>query len=182
MAKEVDLLSYWMPILKQLKEFKEIAKAEEQELRYILEECDRTLRNMFISTADEYGVSRFERMMGIFPDEEVDLETRRFNVLVKWNDKSQYTDGELYKKLSAFCGEGNFSITEHYNDYWIEIVTYLGVRGAFESVVPSLQEMLPCNLVLKISNIVKEVSEYTPKVVGITSTAMSYTITDDLKT
>ena len=41
MAKEVDLLSYWMPVLRKIKEFREIAKAEEPELRYLLEACHR---------------------------------------------------------------------------------------------------------------------------------------------
>lgn len=182
MAKEVDLLSYWMPVLRQIKEFKEIAKAEEPELRYLLEACDRTLSNFFITTADEYGISRFERMMGIFPDEGEDLETRRFNVLVKWADKAPYTDGELYNRLLSLCGEGNFSIIEHYDDYWIEIITYLGVRGAFDAVIKFLQEMLPCNLVLKISNILAESSESTStNVAGVTSTAMCYLITHDIK-
>ena len=52
MAREIDLLGYWMPVLRQLKEFKEIAKAETPELKYILEQIERTLNNMFIETAD----------------------------------------------------------------------------------------------------------------------------------
>ena len=44
-TKEVDLLSYWMPLLRKLYEFKQIAIAEEPELRYILEAIDRTLAN-----------------------------------------------------------------------------------------------------------------------------------------
>ena len=62
MAREIDLLGYWMPVLRQLKEFKEIAKAETPELKYILEQIERTLNNMFIETADEYGIKRFEDM------------------------------------------------------------------------------------------------------------------------
>ena len=63
MAREIDLLGYWMPVLRQLKEFKEIAKAETPELKYILEQIERTLNNMFIETADEYGIKRFEDIM-----------------------------------------------------------------------------------------------------------------------
>ena len=69
MAKEVHLLNYWMPLLRKLKEFKEIAKTEEPELRYILAAIDRTLANFFIESADEYGIKRFEDMMGIVPEE-----------------------------------------------------------------------------------------------------------------
>ena len=45
MAREIDLLGYWMPVLRQLKEFKEIAKAETPELKYILEQVERTLNS-----------------------------------------------------------------------------------------------------------------------------------------
>ena len=53
MVKDVDLLSYWMPVLRQLKEFKEIAKAEEPEVKALLEACDSALSNFFIPTANE---------------------------------------------------------------------------------------------------------------------------------
>lgn len=180
MAKEVDLLSYWMPVLKQIKEFKEIAKAEEPELRYLLEECDRTLSNFFITTADEYGISRFERMMGIFPDEGEDLETRRFNVLVKWNDKVPYTDEELHNRLLSLCGEGKFTVTPQYEDYTIDITTEVGIRGGFDAVTTLILDMLPCNLVLKLQNFIKA-QKTTPLTVGVAlSTAMSYQITNDI--
>lgn len=180
MAKEVDLLSYWMPVLRQLKEFKEIAKTEEPELRYILEACDRTLNNFFISTADEYGISRFESMMGIFPDEGEDLETRRFNVLVKWNDKVPYTDGELYDRLLSLCGEGKFTITPQYEDYKIGITTEVGIKGAFDTISSLITDMLPCNLELTLKNILKA-QKSTPLGFGVAiSTAMSYQITNDI--
>lgn len=158
MAKEVNLLSYWMPILRQLKEFKEIANTEEPELRYLLEAIDRTLNNMFIDTADEYGVKRFEDMMGIYPEAGTSLETRKFNVLVKWNDKVPYTDNELYNRLISLCGSADkFTITERYDEYTIDIATHLGVAGAFDTVALLLREMLPCNLVLNLSNTIEAI-------------------------
>lgn len=181
MSKEVDLLSYWMPILRQLKEFKEIAKAETPELKYILEAIDRTLNNMFIETADEYGIKRLENMMGIYPEEGDSLETRRFRIQVKWNDKVPYTDNELYNRLISLCGSADkFTITEHYTDYLIEIATHLGVVGAFDEVATLLQDMLPCNMVLDLKNTI-EANKTTPLGVGVvTCTAMSYLVTNDI--
>lgn len=181
MAKEVNLLSYWMPVLRQIRELKEIAKAEEPELRYLLEECDRTLSNFFITTADEEGISHFERLVGIFPDEGEDLETRRFNVLVRWGDKASYTEEELYRRLYALCGEGNFSIDPHYNEYAIDISVTTGVRGAFDAVIALVNDMLPCNLVSTFKHFLLE-QKTTPLTVGVAiSTAMSYQITNDIK-
>lgn len=181
MAKEVDLLRYWMPVLRQIKELKEIAKAEEPELRYLLEACDRTLRNIFITTADEYGISRFESMMSIFPERGADLETRRFNVLIKWNDKVPYTDEELYNRLLSLCGsEDKFEIDPHYEEYRIDITTELGVKGAFDAVTNLIMDMLPCNLVLILKNFLKAEKSSSLYVGVVISTAMSYQITNDI--
>lgn len=181
-TKEVDLLSYWMPLLRKLYEFKQIAIAEEPELRYILEAIDRTLANMFIETADEYGIKRFEDMMGLFPEEGDSLETRRFNVLIKWNDRIPYTDKELYNRLLFLCGSADkFTLEEHYTEYWLKVATHLGVAGAFDAVANLLEDMLPCNLVLDLQNTIEAVKT-SPLYLGVvTCTAMRYLITNDIQ-
>ena len=180
MDREVNLLSYWMPILRQIKEFREIAEAEEPEVKALLEACDRTLSNFFITTADEYGISQFEKLLKIFPEEGKDLEARRSTVLVKWNNVVPYTDEELCNKLTSFCGEGKFIITPHYEDYAIEISTEIGVKGAFDTITLDLLDTLPCNLVVTIQNFIKAQTA-TPFSVGVAvPTAMSYRITNDI--
>lgn len=183
MAKEVDLLNYWMPVLKQLREFKGIAKTEEIELKLILEAIDRTIANMFIETSDEYGIERFEKMMSIYPDDEDDLEQRRLNVLIKWGDKVPYTYKTLYDRLYSLCGsKDKFSIVEHYEEYLIEIITHLEVKGALDTVQDLLAEILPCNLVLDLTNILNESSTTVGiRPVTIATTAFSYLITNDIK-
>lgn len=181
-VKEVDLLSYWMPLIRKIKEFKEIAKTEEPELRYILEAIDRTLANMFIETADEYGVKRFENMMGLYPEEGDSLETRRFNVLIKWNDKVPYTEKELYNRLLSLCGSADkFTIEEHYKEYLLKVATHLGIEGAFDAVAKLLDDMLPCNLVLDLQNTIEAVKTTSLYLGVVTCTAMRYLITNDIQ-
>ncbi len=174
MVKEVDILSYWMPILRNLKEFKEIAKVEEVELRNLLEAVDQTLANMFIETANEDGIKRFEKMLKIIPNEEDDISTRRFKVLSKWNNKEIYTDNTLFEMLTSFCGEGNFKIIERYKEYVLEIITYLSVKDAFETVSAVVKDIIPCNLVLEISNVIEEITNSTLYIGGAITTNISY--------
>lgn len=181
MAREIDLLSYWMPVLRQLKEFKEIAKAETPELKYILEQIERTLNNTFIETADEYGIKRFEDMMGIYPEAGASLETRRFNVLVKWNDKVPYTEKELYNRLISICGDDNFSVNPDYKNYFLEIITHLGIEGAFDTISSILQDIIPCNLVLDLKNTLEEGNTTPFSVAVVSCVAMRYQITNDIK-
>lgn len=172
MAKEVHLLNYWMPLLRNLKEFKEIAKAEEPELRYILAAIDRALANMFIETADESGIERFEKIMGIIPDDEATLEQRRFKVLTLWNDYIPFTAAELGRKLVSICGsEDAFELIERYKEYIIELHTHLDVAGAFDMVLEVLDEMIPCNLVVLYENSVSVKSPLSVYFGGIGSTS-----------
>ena len=177
MAKEVDLLSYWMPVLRQIREFRVIAEAEEPEIKALLEACDRTLSNFFISTADEYGIAHFESIMGIIPDKGADLETRRYTVLINWVDKSAYTDEELYNRLVALCGDGEVTIDPHYEDYSIDITVDAGAKGSFDAITTLVMNMLPCNLVFTLKNQMNA-KNTTPITAGVvTSTAMIHQIT-----
>lgn len=180
MVKEVDLLSYWMPVLRQLKEFKEIAKAEEPELRYLLEACDSAISNFFIPTANEQGISRFESMLGIFPDEGADLETRRLSVLTAWAGKEVYTEGWLYNRLSSLCG-GEVSIIPHSDEYSVDIAVECGVRGIVEILLDLLADTLPCNLVYTLKTYTRAQKTSTLLAGVAVSTAMSYQITNDIK-
>ena len=179
MVKEVDFLSYCMPVLRQLKEFKEIAKAEEPELYAILEACDSALSNFFICTANEQGISRFESMLGIFPAEGADLESRRLSVLTAWASKEVYTEKWLYNRLSSLCG-GEVSITQHNEDYSVDIAVESGVKGVVEILLSLFSDILPCNLVYKLETYMRAKKTSTLFVGLVASTAMSYQITNDI--
>lgn len=150
MAKEVDLLSYWMPILRNLKEFKEIAKAEEPELRLLLEAIDRTLANMYIETADEYGIERFESMMGIYPEAGDTLEERRFSVLTKWNDKIPYTEEALHGLLEVLCGGDGYTLKIDYANYKLVVKLALSNENNVNEVEDLLARVVPVNIVTQV--------------------------------
>lgn len=172
MSKAVDLLSYWMPILRNLKEFKEIAKAEEPEFILMLEAIEQTLANMFIELANEDGIKRFEKMLNITPEAGETLSTRRFKILSKWNNKGVFTVHHLAEILTSFCGEGNYKIIEKYNDYIIEVVTHLAIKDAFELVDGLIRDAIPCNMVLELSNMVEELCTPPLYIGGAVTTAV----------
>ena len=150
MAKQVDLLSYWMPFLRSLKEFKEIAKAEEPEIIALLEAIDTSLDNFFIPTANEYGISRYESMLGLFPIEGEDLEARRFRVLSKWNDRLPYTESELRARLTSLCGADGYELDINYNEYTITVKVALTNKDILPMVKELLDKMVPCNMVISL--------------------------------
>ena len=150
MANEVNLLGYWMPILRNLKEFKEIANAEEPEILLLLEAINRTIANMFIETADEDGIKRFENIMGIIPDAGDTLETRRYRVLIKWTDQLPYTEEALKDLLEVLCGEDGYVLKPDYDNYEIMVKLALGNESVVAEVEALLDRVIPANLVKQV--------------------------------
>lgn len=77
------LLDYYPRVVGQIREMKEICKAEQPEFDNINKEVDRLLANMFITTSDEHGIERFEEELGIVPTPEQSIEERRIVVLIR---------------------------------------------------------------------------------------------------
>lgn len=110
MIREVDLVSYLPPFIAEYKEINTALAAENPEFQLIWEAADRALRNEFIETADEYGISRFEKMMGLFPSKEDSLESRRLKVRSKWFTVLPYTWRMLMDRLLVLCGDRDFQV------------------------------------------------------------------------
>ena len=74
MVREVDLMSYLPLFMQGYREPAATLRAEEPEFDIVWAAADRMLRNRSISTADEYGIGRLERILGIYPQEGEPLE------------------------------------------------------------------------------------------------------------
>ena len=118
---EVELLQKLPRYHRNIYEFQQISKADTPELKLLLKHIDTILSNWFIDTADDYGISRLEKIAGIIPDSSVDLEIRKFNLLLKMSEKLPYTDETLEERLTSLCGAGNYSVFRDYDNYFLSI-------------------------------------------------------------
>lgn len=181
MRDSVNIIKYWIKELRKIREFQELAKTEDLEFLRLYGETDRALKNLFIETADEYGVKRLEKIAGIYPEAEDTLEQRKARLYVYWNDKEPYTEGELRQRLESLCGAGNYKIISDYKNYLIHIITNVGGYGIFDEITRMLDYFLPANLVLDLKNVLRREGSagIYYGVGGVT--AMSYTVTNDIK-
>lgn len=147
MNREVDLLSYLPPFLQEFKENRETLEAENPEFVLVWNGADRVLRNEFIETADESGISRFENILKITPSGSDTLEIRRRRVLFRWFNKIPYTLRYFLERLAAICGDSNFTVTKEFLHYSIDITTRLEWPGQTAELDRLIEEMMPCNMV-----------------------------------
>lgn len=152
MIREVDLVSYLPPEIANFKETVAALEAENPEFVLVWKAADRVLYNEFIETADEYGISRFEKILNILPSTEDTLESRRARVQARWNSTIPYTLKTLVDKLAALCGDSNFTIVKDYPHYRITLEVELGLYGQVEELERIIESMIPCNMVVQSHN------------------------------
>ena len=148
MNREVDQLAYLPPFLQEFKENRETLEAENPEFVLAWNGADRVLKNEFIDTADEYGISRFEKILKITPQPNDTLASRRRRVLFRWFNKLPYTLKNFLERLKEICGESDFTVIKEFLRYRINITTNLERIGLVEEVERLIREMMPCNMVV----------------------------------
>lgn len=162
MIRNVNLVSYLPEFIQTYKEPVVALEAENIEFHTIWEAVNRILCNRFIATSDEYGISRFEKMLNIYPTSEDTLENRRLRVQSKWFNKIPYTMKSLKSLLTTLCGENGYILKV---DTTYELVIRLGISNEnnVDTINSLLEEMLPVNIERKVIllNIHSILEEYT---------------------
>lgn len=153
MIRDVDIESYLPHYLRGYKEISETLKAENPEFNLLWVRIDRLLSNLFIDTADEYGISRMEDLLGILPSKQDTLESRRSRVQSLWWNPTPYSIRAFVKKLSELCGEGNFEVdTSKLEEYLLNIVTHLNQYGQVDNLKRIVSGMVPENMRVEVMN------------------------------
>ena len=141
--REVDISEYWSPIVKGIVEFGEIAVAENPEFNKLAACIYRVLQESFIKTATDYGVSRWEKMMGISPTSNATLEDRKAAVLTHLNTNLPYTVPVLKQMLIGLLGEDNFTM-----------IINNGIASRMNDLVPGTIPQIIADLLPKDTSIV----------------------------
>lgn len=164
MRRTIDILRYLPEYLRTYEEIRQIMNAENPDLQAMWSDVEQILDNSFILHADEYGISKFEAMLGITPAATDSLELRRQRVLAYWNGDMPYTWRTMLDWLNTMCGEGNYTATLDNNAYTLEVIIDLKIKGLVDDVYGILSAMVPANLVLTVRpfyNLWRDLTPYT---------------------
>lgn len=161
MGRNVDLWAYLPPFLRDFREMCEILAAEQPEFQDLVTECDNIIDNMFIQTANETGIARFENVINIHPGAGDTLDTRRSAIMTRWNDVTPYTKKALKSRIASIQGNDDVDIEINFSnvDYQISIVTRLERQGQVNDLAYILKTVLPCNLIIRSVNMIMCESE-----------------------
>ncbi|MGN0680280.1 MAG: putative phage tail protein [Oscillospiraceae bacterium] len=156
---DVNLAEYLPPFLREYKELKAVMDAENPEFIRLSEATERVLKNEFIETADEFGISRFEKLLGILPSKNDTLESRRARVYSRWFTELPYTLKAFLAKLAGLSEYGNISVSVDFEHYRIAIDTDFELYGQTDELERLVELMFPCNIIADLRNTVRAKSE-----------------------
>lgn len=150
MTRNVDLAAYLPPFMADFREMDAALTAENPEFKIVWDAAERVLNNEFIATADEYGISRFERLLKIYPAAGDTLEDRRARVQARWFSFLPYTWRMLIEKLILICGDGNFALTKNFLFYKFTLEVYhIDQPSQIAEIEYLLDTMIPCNMTVE---------------------------------
>jgi hypothetical protein len=152
MNHEVKLIDYLPLFVQEYDEIRKIMTAENPEFQYLWEWNEKIRNDLFIVTAGEIGVERYERMLKIVTLPGETLDFRKARILLRVNDQLPYTMRALRDMLTAVAGEGNFEIQLDANAYSLKVRLEIFSKSIADSVFDLLQRIVPANLVCTVSN------------------------------
>lgn len=140
------LIKYLPEEIQAYLEMQYITSAEQPEIDNISMTIKQILDSVFIESADETGIARWEQMIGITPLPTATLDERKFEILARYNEQIPYTMYALENLLALLCGENGFSLERDLKNHTIVAKVELTAKNKFESVRELLERVLPCNL------------------------------------
>lgn len=161
----VDISKYWIPIIRSTDEFKQIAGAENPEFNLLLGNIYNVQNEAFILESTEYGVSRWETILGIIPTENMTLDERKTQILNYLNIRRSYTIRTLRQMLAAIVGEGNFTLSLDNDTQTLYLSLAISLTQVQVTSVKALMErVVPMNLVIEMTweNGMSVTDEYYP--------------------
>jgi hypothetical protein len=133
------IINHYPPVLKQIKEMQQIARAEDAEFEKLKKQISEVIQNMFIFTANEAGISRFERIIGITPKAAQSLDERKAYIFYMMN-RRKMSLSELNALLSGYSK--NIELKPIYSNNEL-VVLIDDVAGSLEMVYEILDSLLP---------------------------------------
>ena len=173
-------LIHYLPYqIREFKEYQGITTGEQPEFELAWNCWQEVFDNQYIDTAGNYGLSRWEKMLGITPRATDTLEARRIRIKTRLNNFTPYTF-RVFMRMMKFLADGEpFEVCLDPGTYLMRFVLQWGAQGKIESLEWLIQEILPENIAIDSKNEIPCEAEGTALIGGGVCFAQWFLITND---
>ena len=141
----VNLIARLPTLMQKYDEIIKITDSQNPEFDLIWEIEQWMRRNLYIITAEEYGLRRYERLLGIIPMDGESWQARRNHILVRWNQETPYTFRFLVGLLEMLT-DGNFEVIPNFDKYEMEIRVFTSDLGIKSDLQYIWRHIIPANI------------------------------------
>lgn len=142
------ILNHYPPVIRQIKEIQQIAKAEDIEFSKLYVSINEVINNQFLFTANEIGIQHFEKILGIKPKAKQSLEDRKIYILSKLNQHKM----SLSELVAILQGYADISIKTNYDEGTLMLETTSNTLNA-AIVYNMIDEIIPLNVHIKVRTV-----------------------------
>lgn len=163
MIREVNLIGHLPSYMQGYREIQGIMNAENPELQLVEDASESIRNNMFVTSADEVGIARYEKMLGLTPSADDTLANRQTRVLAQYTNTVTYTLRGLMDRLEIICGVGNYAVILKVDEYKIDIAVRVRIKDLIKTIDTMLANMIPANMICTysvIQNSHNDLSQY----------------------
>lgn len=150
MLRNVDVSKYYPMVMKEIREFQQIAEVENPECIFVWQALQNVLDDQFIKDATLNGVARRERMLKIAPKASETLDERKFRLLARYNEDIPYTVPNLKICLANICGANGYRLNLIHNTFTVMIKVELVSKNNLETVRELLERLVPLNMIIDL--------------------------------
>lgn len=141
------IIEKYPPFIQRMNEFKQLSKAEENEFDSLYINMEKSAENMFVSTANEKGVIRFEELLDIMPRQNQTLDERKAFILFAMNRRKMNLT-ELQELMTAYAKDIN--LIPDYNNEELKVLAGECVSD-LRTAYNMLDELLPMQVYIYFS-------------------------------
>lgn len=149
LSRKVDLKSYNdYETIGKSPDWIDWTDSESLEFDFVAKRILKIYADRFILQASEYGIGRYEKILGIEPGKNESLEDRRKRVYLLWNKKIRWTHRTFLKWLDVYLGKDNYKLSLDYDKYSIEIEVTIKESLYFDldDLGRQVRDTIPANL------------------------------------
>lgn len=147
---DIDISQFLPPVSRDSRDMQEIMRVENPEFILLWEIMADLLDNQFIPSMGELGLSHWEWILEVLPQDTDTIEDRRNRILRLLAGTRPYTVEKLQEMLDATFGRGAVGVDLNENLYEIWFILSKEMRERSSEVINYAEPIVPKNLLLKI--------------------------------
>ncbi len=148
MSKLFDALP---PVLQRVRELARITGIEQELFDEAERQMARVLSEQFSAVAGEYGIGRWEELLGVMPSAGALLEERRRIVQLRLSEQLPFTMRRLREMLAGVAPEDEYMLELIPEEYLLKVRLALSGKMYLAEMANVLRRVLPANMVLDLT-------------------------------